>query len=162
MIKYIIGIDPGKSGGVGFYINKNLILKYKCPETVEEMGKLIKDLINPTKIKKTIAYVEQVHAMPHDGRSSLFKFGTNYGQWLGILAALEIKTKLVSPQKWMKYFGEQTKEGRLPKEKKDRKNKLKDMAIELTPTNCGKTTLSTADAFLITIYGKKQEEENEK
>jgi hypothetical protein len=36
--------------------------------------------------------------------SSTFKFGTAYGAIIGILAALEIRTSLVTPQVWKKHF----------------------------------------------------------
>jgi hypothetical protein len=36
--------------------------------------------------------------------SSTFKFGTAYGAILGILAALEVRTVLVTPQVWKKHF----------------------------------------------------------
>jgi hypothetical protein len=71
-----------------------------------------------------VAYIEKVHAMPHDGRSSLFKFGVNYGAWLGILHSKQIPVIEVSPQKWMKFWEIKLGE-KLPKVKKDRKNKLK-------------------------------------
>ena len=157
MIKIIIGIDPGRSGAISVRYNDNLIISTKCPKTVEEMGKVVNNIFLNGEKKLAVAYIEQVHAFPTDARSSAFKFGQNYGGWLGILAALGIRTVLVSPQKWMKYFGEQTKEGRLPKEKKDRKNKLKEIANKYLPVNCGNVTLYNADSILINVYGKEHE-----
>ena len=73
---------------------------------------------------KPVAYLEQVHAFPTDGRSSAFKFGTNYGVWQGFLGALDIECNLVSPQVWMKPLG-------LSKDKKLRKNEIKAMAQKI-------------------------------
>ena len=64
--------------------------------------------------------------------------------WKGILSSFDIETKLVTPQKWQKHFGE------LPKVKKDRKAKLKQIATDKTKI---KATLNTADALCITVYG---------
>ena len=82
---------------------------------------------NAFRTNKKIAIKKKVHAMPHDGRSSLFKFGVNYGAWLGILHSLNTINQIVevSPQKWMKFWENKIGE-KLPKVKKDRKNKLKE------------------------------------
>jgi len=101
--------------------------------------------------------VELVHAMPHDGRSSLFKFGTNYGKWLGILASYKVPTTLVSPQKWMKYWQNKLNI-KLPKDKPKRKRTLKEIASHYTDK---KVTLYNADAILITLYGLYIEQEGE-
>lgn len=48
------------------------------------------------------AVIEQVHAMPKQGVSSCFTFGMGYGIWLGVLAALKIPSRRVTPQRWKK------------------------------------------------------------
>ena len=113
--------------------------------------------LNAYKSKKAIVYIEKVHAMPHDGRSSLFKFGVNYGAWLGILNSVKGINKIVevSPQKWMKFWENKIGE-KLPKIKKDRKNKLKEIASIYTERPA---TLWNADAVLITMYGMYIEKE---
>jgi hypothetical protein len=149
---HIIGIDPGKSGGIArirYSVDKKRYLfkeaiydAYKCPKTIKEMVVILKMFNHlPSKPK---CFLESVHAFPTDGRSSAFKFGMNFGIWQGILTALDIETILVTPQKWQKHFGE------LPKIKKDRKNKLKEIATERTKI---KATLNTADALCIALYG---------
>ena len=97
--------------------------------------------------------------MPHDGRSSLFKFGVNYGAWLGILNSVKGINKIieVSPQKWMKFWQDKL-EFKLPKIKKERKNKLKEIASVYTKKPA---TLWNADAVLITMYGMYTEMERD-
>ena len=148
----IIGIDPGASGALCFTNSeKKEIYTHKCHKLISGRRLTVSMALNAYKTKEAIAYIEKVHAMPHDGRSSLFKFGVNYGIWLGILDAKGIKTIEVSPQKWMKWW--ETKLGiKLPKEKKDRKNKLKEIASDYID-NEQKTTLWNADSILITMYG---------
>jgi len=150
MNKHIIGIDPGKSGGIATIntiINDTKYLAFKTPDSTGEMVEIIrnikKDPITP------ICYLENVHAFPTDARSSAFKFGVNYGIWQGILSSFGIRIILVSPMKWQKHFGN------LPKDKRERKNKLKDIANKRTGI---KATLKTADAILIAIYGYEQED----
>ena len=153
----IIGIDPGKSGGVAIW-NGGLNTIIKCPKTIEGMADIIRSSKNSEYVDKNMrakAYLEQVHAMPHDGRSSLFKFGQNFGQWQGILAAYKVSTTLVSPQKWQKYW--KTKLNiKLPKDKQERKRVLKEIASRYTDK---RVTLYNSDAILITLYGLNEQQE---
>ena len=145
-----IGIDPGKSGGIVFFNEDKVIEMYKCPQTIEEMA----EILEPYRItwENTIpvtAYIEQVHAFPSDGRSSAFKFGTNYGIWQGLLGANKIETKFIAPQVWMKSL-------ELPKDKVTRKRELKFIAqkvIDHQGLLNKKVTLHTADAVLIGMFG---------
>ena len=137
-----IGIDPGKGGGICFIKNKTEAVAYKCPDTIEQMTSIVKKEVKGFRKKQAI--IEHVHSMPRDGVVSAFSFGRNFGTWLGILAALNINLVMVSPQKWMKTFYP------LPKEKKSRKHKLKQIALNLYPH--AKNTLATADAVLIANY----------
>ena len=155
-MKTIIGIDPGASGAVSFTsIKDKQIHTYKCHPNITGRAITIDIAINDFPRETVVAYIEKVHAMPHDGRSSLFKFGVNYGAWLGILASKQIRTVEVSPQKWMKFWQDKIEE-KFPKVKKDRKNKLKEIASIYTEKPA---TLWNADAVLITMYGVHKEEE---
>ena len=160
----ILGIDPGAGGAIAYFKSDdvkydiNAITAYKCPKEIIDMANLANQLSN-SEPQKCFAYIEQVHAMPHDGRSSLFKFGTNYGAWLGILCSLRHVDGVVrvSPQKWMKWW--QIRMGtKLPKIKKDRKNMLKSWAQQCTSQT---VTLYNADAILIAMYGYFQVLEGE-
>ena len=147
----IIGIDPGASGAVAIW-DKGISKIYKCPKTANEMADIIiktkhSEYVN--KNQSTHAYIEKVHAFPHDGRSSIFKFGQNFGQWIGILAACKVNTELVTPQRWMNYWKKKLNID-LPKDKPERKRRLKELASHYTDK---KVTLYNADAILITMYG---------
>ena len=114
----IIGIDPGAKGGVAIYDEaEHEMILHKCPETPKEMAAII----NTAKVKdkNVFCVIEKVHAFPTDARSSAFKFGCNFGKWLGILGAYDIPTLEVTPQVWMKPLQP------LPKVKTERKNQLK-------------------------------------
>ena len=141
-----IGIDVGKSGGVAIIDSiksKNApIQAVKCPETVKDMSKVIE--WHKWESRDMLCVIEKVHSMPKQGVKSMFTFGKNFGQWLGILTAFEIPYIEVTPQKWMKYYGA------MPKEKKERKTHLKHLAQSLYPTV--NVTLHTADAILMAHY----------
>ena len=68
-------------------------------------------------------FIEKVWARPTDGKSSIFTFGKNYGQWQGIIASNEIEPEYVVPTTWMKHFD-------VPKamKKQERKNHIKQLA----------------------------------
>ena len=56
------------------------------------------------QLRPDVAFVERVGAMPKQGVASTFKFGASYGSVIGTLAALQIRTVLVVPSVWKKYF----------------------------------------------------------
>ena len=143
MDKIYIGIHPGKSGGICFLMDDE-IKTFKCPATTHDMAE---ELILAKDIRKCTAVVERVHSFPGQGVASTFNFGYNYGVWLGILSALHIPYQLCLPRKWMKFYGS------MPKEKKDRKNHLKQLAQQMYPDH--KVTLYNADAILLANYLKK-------
>jgi len=140
--KKYIAIDPGKSGGIAI-LNEDNIEAYKCPPTFKEMSDLIKSKIDDSYS----CILEKVHAFPTDARSSAFKFGMNYGIWIGILESNNINYELVMPRVWQKDFG-------LPKNKKERKQELKTIAKGFYQ----KATLYTADAICMAIWKRANDE----
>lgn len=147
--KYI-GIDPGKGGGIVMIDTKEKDIEVqKCPDSIYNMALMFALMIGDTPPSYIIVLIEKVWARPHDGRSSIFKFAQNYGQWEGIVNAHEIRPHHVSPQAWMKAMG-------CPKKlsKKDRKNYLKELAKKKYPNVNRRITLATADAVLLADYAK--------
>tara|TARA_Y100000310_G_scaffold171127_1_gene171319 strand:- start:477 stop:848 length:372 start_codon:yes stop_codon:yes gene_type:complete len=93
--------------------------------------------------------IEKVHAFPTDARSSAFKFGMNFGMWLGVIGALNIPVIEVAPQTWMKSYAP------LPKEKQERKRKIKEIATEIFSevyNNENRITYAVSDAALIALW----------
>jgi len=123
----------------------------KCPSEPTGMADLISAAKNTAYIEgeSINAVIEKVWAFPTDTRSSSFKFGTNYGMWIGILASHKISYTEVVPQVWMKEYQP------LPKIKQERKRMLKQIAQEKFPHN--KVTLNTSDAALIALWGQNNE-----
>lgn len=104
-----IGIDPGLSGAIAI-ISSSGIRFFDCP-TIKVNGKtkpnptLMASELKSWASPNSIVIIENVHAMPGQGVSSMFSFGMGYGVWLGIVAALSIPLEFVSPQCWKKYYG---------------------------------------------------------
>ena len=147
--KYI-GIDPGKSGGMVVINSRGTAKAYKCPEKVFDMASLFRIAIGSTSPDNVKLLMERVWARPNNASSRAFTYGVNYGQWLGIAAANEIKMYTTLPTEWIRWIG-------CPKalKKTDRKNWLKDKAKELYP-KINKVTLATPDAILIGHYARKE------
>lgn len=139
----IIGIDPGKSGGVAWmYSNALIPLAAKMPDTPHELV----DLLRGNDLSDAKCYLEKVHAMPGQGVTSMFTFGQGVGQIEGVLAALAIPFEWVTPQKW---------QGAMSCKTGGDKNVSKRKALELFPGT--KWTHATADAALICEYGRRVE-----
>tara|TARA_B100000470_G_C19787730_1_gene390703 strand:- start:874 stop:1335 length:462 start_codon:yes stop_codon:yes gene_type:complete len=145
-----IGIDPGFSGGISMIMGDEWQSeRYPRDREVNKAKQIFNSYWHEALIEgyNVVTYMEKVWAMPHDGRSSAFKFGMNYGIWQGIIAGYELQ--LVTPKMWQSHYGE------LSKDKKERKQQLKELAISLVDGQL-KPTLNTADAILIANYGKEK------
>ncbi len=99
-----IGIDPGQSGAIAViddHLNIHTLKDWSNDILIAEaMRKINRETISKGLIIN--AALEYAHAMPKQGVSSMFKFGTNYGIWIGMLAILQISFTVVTPQKWQK------------------------------------------------------------
>jgi Holliday junction resolvasome RuvABC endonuclease subunit len=150
-MKTIIGIDPGKSGGIAWHDGEQMRVE-KMPETLREVWDLI-DMIRYHEFAiprlpgehGVKAYIEQVHSSPQMGVKSAFTFGQGFGHLEMALTAAGIPFERVRPQSWQKAMQCLTKGD---------KNVSKRRAQELFPHL--KITHATADATLICEYGRRQ------
>lgn len=134
-----VGIDPGWSGGIAFYDGITMDALKFDGLTERDLSDLIQDrcLVAPCKV-----WLEQVHAMPIQGVTSVWNFGQMYGMLRGILIASHIPFETVSPQVWQRAMRCLTRGD---------KNVSKAKAQQLFPKL--KLTHATADACLIAAYG---------
>ena len=135
-MKIYIGIDPGKTGGMCLITGDHI----KPVKFNDDIHKILQKLTQHT----LFAVIESVHAFPNQGVTSSFTFGYNYGEWIGMLKALNIPFIRVSPTKWMRHFGT------LSKEKAKRKHEIHKLAKERYPHT--DITLQLADAVMIATY----------
>lgn len=146
-MKIIIGIDPGKNGGIAWQANGPQDAR-KMPETLQDLWQLISDIAGivplSTRHLECKAYIEQVHSSPQMGVKSAFTFGNGFGHIEMALTAAGIPFERIRPQVWQKALGCLTKGD---------KNVSKRRAQELFPAL--KITHATADALLIAEYGRR-------
>ena len=146
-IRWFIGIDPGKTGAVAVLGRDNGEL---AVHDYEDPGGLAL-LKNCGLSGQPFAMLEKVSAMPGQGVSSSFKFGANFGEWQGILKALNIPFEFVTPQKWQKGIFDSMAKG-------DRKAMSLDMARRLFPSADLrlKKHHGRSDALLIAEYLRRR------
>ena len=135
-----IGIDPGKSGGIAWILDKD-VEAVKMPATNRDLLdelKLIRDH------NEAICMLEKVHSMPKQGVVSTFSFGKNVGHIEMALTAVEIPYDEVTPAKWQRALGCLSGGD---------KNVTKRKAQELFPSL--KITHAIADALLIAEYARR-------
>lgn len=104
-VSYILGVDPGITGGLAFYApdEPSLVVAEDLPVVgnevdVDTLARRIRQMA------PTMAVIERVGAMPGQGVSSTFKFGAAYGAIRAAVAVLEIPTHLVTPAVWKRHF----------------------------------------------------------
>lgn len=154
-----IGIDPGLDGAVvvlGGQLDSIALLDTPTLTVKSAKGNrreyhLVKmaGFLRPYAAT-SVAYIENVHAMPGQGVRSMFTMGLGVGAWMGILAALEIPVTRVSPQRWkgvmLDGMGHDKDAGRL-------------RAMQLRPADASwferKKDDGRADAYLIAEYGRR-------
>ena len=141
---YVLGIDPGWKGGcalVGPAQQVTEVLSFsRMTET--DIALEIKRIVQWCDV----VYIEKVGAMPGNGVSSMFKFGTIYGLLRGVCLAEGAKLAEVTPLKWQTELNCRTKGD---------KNVSKNRAQMLFPGL--KITHGVADALLIAEYGVRNE-----
>lgn len=141
-MKLFIGIDPGKSGGIGCAPETGDAWCYKMPETDVDLFYLFSELRG--QYERVHAFLENVHSMPGQGVASSFTFGEGYGKLQMALIASAIPYDKITPQRWQKTLGCLTG---------GQKNISKARAQELFPHI--RVTHAIADALLIAEYGRR-------
>lgn len=154
MERVIIGIDPGLSGGIAVLDDAGCVLDVvKMPPTMMDIYDYLRGIVSGGA--RAVCYMEKVGmGMPGQSSKATATFSRHCGHLEMALLALGVQTYEVTPQKWMKALGMGSSNGF---SKTEWKNKLKGAAQQLFPTLGKRITLSTSDALLIAVYGKKQE-----
>jgi len=153
----VVGIDPGKNGGIvvlndGENTNDSPSVEmHKCPPSSVEMANILTKARNTAWVQqdRIVVAIEKVWAFPTDARSAAFKFGVNYGMWLGIIGSLNISFMEVPPKVWMSSYAP------VPKDKKERKQYLKDTCITMYKDIFlydKNVTYAVSDAALIALW----------
>lgn len=162
MDKFVIGIDPGKAGGIAMLDECGSVVScVKMPETpldlYDHLAGLVASCSTHVSEPAVYVYIEKVGGIPGQGASSAFSFGVGCGHLEMALIALRLRTNYITPQKWQKMYqvGSSSITKSTAAEKREHKKKLKAKAQLLFPGQ--KVTNANCDALLIAEYGRKQE-----
>lgn len=146
----ILGIDPGLSGAF-VILEDGVPIEWGLMPTMTEgtnrrvNGAALAALWRFAYID--VAFMEQVGARPGQGVSSMFTFGHAAGTVRGVLGALEIPVRMVTPQAWKKHAGLTGKD----------KDDARSLAIQIWPNwrvlDKKGEGQALADAALIARYG---------
>lgn len=145
-----LGVDPGIKGGLVISSQaKGVILAMPMPVSNREVNaKTIRFLLE--EYRPDIAIVEEVHAMPGQGVTSMFQFGKMYGGILTLVRSQCDHVFTVRPQKW--------KEAVLPGTLKDKQAAIdycsdKYPSLNLVQPRCRIAHDGIADAVCLADYG---------
>jgi hypothetical protein len=158
-----LGIDPGLSGAVAsigdtgevqivdtpiLKVGKKNEMNTKAASAILRSMRTTNGSISwstSASYSHVICAIERVHAFRGQGVTSVWNFAKNYGQWLGILAALGISHELVTPQAWKRVMMDG-----MPKEKDASIQRVHQLFPEADVTL--KKHHGRADALLIAEY----------
>ena len=158
MSRLIIGIDPGKNGGIAVLDDSGAVASVvKMPETPQDIVSHLREIQTRADVfgDTVTCYLESVgFGMPGQSSSATAKFARHCGHLEMALLTLGIPTNTVTPNRWEKSYqlgksSEYTKT--------EWKNRLKAKAQQLFPRLGKKITLATCDALLLAEYGRKKE-----
>ena len=162
---FIVGIDPGKNGGITSITNGKITTIDDMPKSPGDLWEHFLFLGFPHQPEgiQPYVFIEQVHSMPTDGVRAAFTFGYNTGQLHLCVNRLCGGFTFVLPSKWMAHFN-------LKRDKQETKyaykKRIKETAASKAKASWAKEiTLKTADAYLIALYGyhliKQKQKNNE-
>lgn len=154
-----IGIDVGKSGGIGALDEEGKIHTLcTMPLSGKEIdaravSKLLRRISGGTPVH---VFIEHAQAMPKNGAVSMFNYGVGFGMLIGVCAASSHPMTLVKPREWQKimHLGADASA--------DPKDRTFQVVYRLFPSanlkateRCKKDHDGMADALLIAAYGRR-------
>lgn len=151
--RFIIGIDPGRNGGIVGLTNGRINVIDKMPQQPTDLWGYFIDVLGIPMIgKENInVFIEDVHSMPTDGVRAAFSFGRHLGHLDMLISRYDLDVTRVIPTKWMDHY-------KIKRDKEESrynyKKRLVEEAKRLAPlSHRDKINLQTADAYLIARYG---------
>lgn len=155
MMRRILAIDPGASGGVVELYPNGTAIAVAMPDDAE-LCEIVRSFAKSAIAEGEgfVCYLELVGGFIAGSKlpgSAMFNFGDGYGYIRGLLAACLVETRLIRPQDWQ--TGIPGVRG--TKEKPARKRLLKEHAARLFPAL--KVTLKTSDALCLADYARRME-----
>ena len=105
----IIGVDPGKTGGIAVLHGGRLLDAVRMPVTadlkqVDAQG--VRDVLDAVANPwRDVIVLEKVHAMPKNGSIASFSLGHSVGVVVGVALGAGYRLRLIGPAEWKKIVG---------------------------------------------------------
>jgi len=158
-VKYVVGVDPGTGGALSLLGPEHKLIDVidmpTCPKSAtknwvdaNKLNVIIKGWLELVAGGQLEAAVENVHAMPNQGVSSMFTFGHGLGIVQATLVCNSVPIHWITPQVWKKHYS-------LAREKKVSTAKacnLYPQHTDLLVTPRGRCLDGRAEAILIARY----------
>jgi len=151
-MKFYIGIDPGKTGGVAIITEEGkIIINIEMPVTsTKEINSAYLYTLFTSLKGDSFCVVEKSQSMPKQGVKSTFNYGVSYGEVKAVLKSSLTPFQEVTPMAWKKEFN---------LVKKDKMDSC-DTAQKLFPsegflTERGRVMDGKAEALLIAEYARR-------
>ena len=160
--KYTIGIDPGLSGALSFFLTSGMMLlgvkDMPVMSSITGKGRVVDVLelaiiMEPFRGWVSHCVIERVGSMPTDGVASAFKFGKNAMAPEALAQAYRMPVVFPTPGMWKK------KAGLLKKDKGASLTMAKSLFPEKADLFKLKKHEGRAEAVLIAMFGRPIEEE---
>ena len=151
----IIGVDCGQTGAIAAYDGTIITGLIDMPTMTRLHGSgrqvdpytLATEILDLCAGRNATAVIEAVSAMPGQGVSSMFRFGESVGVVVGVLGALRVPMRWVTPSVWKRRAGLLGKD----------KDAARSLAIQLHPEVADQLTrkkdCGRADSILIARFG---------
>lgn len=164
--RLIIGVDPGITGALALVQQigaQTLLMAVKdMPVAQFRAGKAMKSHVIPTQVvgllKEWIdpapldmpvdVFIEEVHAMPGQGVTSMFRFGHVAGLLEGVVAGLGLRLHKTPPREWQAI-------ARVRKDPDAGRHRASELFPNLSAAFTRKMDHNRADAALIAYAGAK-------
>lgn len=158
----VVGIDPGKTGGIAAVDGSGKVYVVAKPMPVTNDGHV--DSVVLAKYlnswSPSFIFIESVHAMPGQGVTSMFSFGRTVGQIDAVCELYRAERSqcpigYVTPQKWMKFIHSPTVRGDT-KERSLQTAKMLFPRMDFLATSRSKVPhMGMVEALLIAEYGRQ-------
>lgn len=110
--QWFVGIDPGQAGALAFYDPRTDRLEvHDMPTHRVAVGSKARNRIDVYRLGLILmragircVLIEEVHALPRQGVSSMFAFGFGAGALHGCVGALQLPLQTITPNEWKRAF----------------------------------------------------------
>ena len=150
-----IGVDCGQTGAIAAYDGTIITGLIDMPTMTRLHGSgrqvdpytLATEILDLCAGRNATVVIEAVSAMPGQGVSSMFRFGESVGVVVGVLGALQVPMRWVTPSVWKRRAGLLGKD----------KDAARSLAIQMHPEVADRLTrkrdCGRADAVCIARFG---------